>query len=236
MSQRKTRPLGQTVVEWPHELVSSSNADKDLGPPLEQLLVDLGIKGTPDDQLAASKASSAVGGTPFSVSIIEAGATAASKGWTTVIAALGGGTAVWAAATNFWNGQPAPTRGALVIGAAVVVAACALAAALIMYGDVRARGQGAAAQYYARASVASAFLQGATTMAGIAVTTPNGRPLVNGAQSKSGGQDGTVSAELKTAIEHEVKKVLRQTPRTNEGTQKNPESAGASSENKQNSG
>lgn len=232
MSQRKTKPLGESVVEWPHELVSSSNADKDLGPPLAQLLVDLGIKGTPGDQLTASKASSAVSGTPFSVSIIEAGATAASKGWTTLIAALGGATAVWAAATNFWNGQPAPTRGALVIGAAVVVAACALGAALIMYGDVRARGQGAAAQYYARASVASAFLQGATTVAGTAVTAPNGRPSANGAKSKAAGQDGTVSAELKTAIEHEIKKVLQQTSHINQRTQKNPEAAGASSEDK----
>lgn len=168
MSQRTT-PINhpqanESLVEWPHIIISKDEKDNDLGPPLAQLLADIGIKGTRDDEEEAHSASTAVTGLPVSVSIIEAGATAASKAWAAAIALLGGGTAVWAAATDFWNGQDPQTRGALVIAAAIVIAACALGAALIMYGDVRARGQGAAAQYCARASVASAFLRGATSI------------------------------------------------------------------------
>ena len=202
----------QVEVQWPYTSVSGSPGDSDLGPPLEQLLQDLGIKGTPDDVLVAQQPSTAVtGGLPVSVSIIEAGATAASKGWAAVIAALGGGTAVWAAVTDFWNGQQVQTRGLLIIGAAIVVAACALGAAFIMYGDVRARGQGAAAQYYARSAIASEFLRGAAavTRAGAApagapaaaaangahpnAAAPAGAPAAaaaNGAHPNAAGQDG----------------------------------------------
>jgi hypothetical protein len=180
----------QVVVEWPYTSVSGNPSDTDLGPPLEQLLQDLDIKGTPDDVLKAQQPSTAVtGGVPVSVSIIEAGATAASKGWAAAIATLGGGTALWAAVTNFWNGQATQTRGMLVIGAAIVIAACALGSAFIMYGDVRARGQGAAAQYYARSAIASQFLRGAAavTRAG---ATPGGVSAANGAHPSQASQDG----------------------------------------------
>jgi len=112
------------------------------------------------DQKTAGDARTAFTGAPQSIAIIEAGATAASKGWAAAISALGGATAVWAAVSHFWESQPA-VQGTLIVGAAVVIAACALGAALIMYGDVQARGQAAAAQYPARASVAAAFLSGA---------------------------------------------------------------------------
>jgi len=150
MTTRTSKSV-DTVVQWPDTIVSSDKTDIDLGPPLTQLLVDLGIKGTPAGETAAGSPSAAVTGIPVSVSIIEAGATAASKGWAALLAALGGGTVVWGAVTNFWKGETG-IQGNLVIGAAVIIAACALAVALIMYGDVRARGQGAAAQYSARAS------------------------------------------------------------------------------------
>lgn len=161
MTTRTTKSV-DTVVQWPDTIVSSDKTDTDLGPPLIQLLVDLGIKGTAADETTAGLPSTAVKGLPVSVSIIEAGATAASKGWATLIAALGGGTVVWGAVNNFWKSSSG-IHGNLVIGAAVVIAACTLGVALIMYGDVRARGQGAAAQYSARAAIATAFLQGATT-------------------------------------------------------------------------
>lgn len=151
MTTRTTKSV-DTVVQWPDTVVSTDKTDTDLGPPLTQLLVDLGIKGTAADEATAGATSTAVKGLPVSVSIIEAGATAASKGWATAIAALGGGTAVWGAVTNFWKSSSG-IQGNLVIGAAVVIAACALGVALIMYGDVRARGQGAAAQYAARAAM-----------------------------------------------------------------------------------
>lgn len=201
MSQRATDPK-QTVVEWPHDSVSSSAADKDLGLPLKQLLQDLDIMGTPDDVKKADQSSTALKRLPVSISIIEAGATAASKGWAFVVAALGGGTAVWGAATDFWNGQPPETRGTLVIAAAVVIAACALGAALIMYADVRARGQGAAAQYYARASIASAFLCGAAAARGIAASTTEAQVASAAQPNNAGnGDPSAVLSEVKTTQE-----------------------------------
>jgi hypothetical protein len=175
MTTRTTKSV-DTVVQWPDTVVSSEKTDNDLGPPLKQLLVDLGIKGTAADEATAGAPSAAVTGVPVSVSIIEAGATAASKGWATLIAALGGGTVVWGAVNNFWNSSSG-IHGSLVIGAAVVIAACTLGIALIMYGDVRARGQGAAAQYSARAAIATAFLQGATIA--VKAQAPDGNPSPN---------------------------------------------------------
>lgn len=183
---QRTNPQ-ETEVQWPHSSVSADGTD--LGPPLKQLLQDLGIKGTPEDEAKAQQASTAVrGGLPVSVSIIESGATAASKGWAALVAALGGGTAIWAAVTDFWNGQAVQTRGTLVIGAAIVIAACALATAIIMYGDVRARGQGASAQYYARSAIASEFLRGATAVMKTGAT-PAGAPTANGVHPDLAGQD-----------------------------------------------
>lgn len=163
MSQRDV-PLqyqqgkGETVVQWPQAVVSGTTSDGDLGPPLAQLLIDLDVKGSESDRKTASSVPAAFKGVPTGIAIIEAGATAASKGWAAAIAALGGGTAAWAAISDFWD-SAGETRGALVTAAAVVIAACALGAALIMYGDVQARGRGAAAQYAARAAVAVAFLK-----------------------------------------------------------------------------
>lgn len=193
----------KVMVQWPHTSVSDSGSD--LGPPLEQLVQDLGIQGTPEDVAKAQTASTAVqGGLPVSVSIIEAGATAASKGWAAVVAALGGGTAIWAAVTNFWNGQAVQTRGMLVIGAAIVIAACALGVAFIMYGDVRARGQGAAAQYAARSAIATEFLRGAAAIARTGTTTTTAvASTANGAHPNSAGQAGSpdIMAEVKNTQE-----------------------------------
>ena len=212
----RTAKSVDTVVQWPDTIVSSDKTDTDLGPPLTQLLVDLGIKGTAADETLAGAPSTALKGTPVSVSIIESGATAASKGWATLIAALGGGTAVWGAVTNFWKSESG-IQGNLVIGAAVVIAACALGVALIMYGDVRARGQGAAAQYTARAAIATAFLQGATIAVKIPAAVsgpqpdkaapppppPDGsadiRTEVQATQKQIGDIDGTAQQILKAA-------------------------------------
>jgi hypothetical protein len=158
-------------VQWPHTTVSSIASDADVGPPLAQLLIDLDIKGTESDQQQASSFGRAFTGTPTSVAIIEAGATAASKWWAAALAALGGGTAIWAGFSNFWNSQ-SKIQNHLVIGAALIIAASALSIGLIMYGDVRARGQGAAAQYHARATIAAAFLAAAPRPVAAAVNNP----------------------------------------------------------------
>lgn len=215
----RTANSGETVVQWPETIVSSDKADIDLGPPLTQLLVDLGVKGTTTDETSAAAPLTAVKGTPVSVSIIEAGATAASKGWAALIAALGGGTAVWGAVTNFWKSESS-IQGNLVIAAAVVIAACALGVALIMYGDVRARGQGAAAQYAARAAIAKAFLHGAT----IAVKMP---AAVSAPQPDASAPDS--SADIRT----EVQATQRQVSGISDITQQILEATGTLSEDLQ---
>ena len=49
----RTTNTDETVVQWPDTIVSSDKTDTDLGPPLTQLLVDLGIKGTTTDETSA---------------------------------------------------------------------------------------------------------------------------------------------------------------------------------------
>lgn len=120
----------ETVGQWPETVVSNTERDNDLGPPLVLLLRDLGIKGTLNDENSAGNPTTAARGTPVSVSIIEAGATAASEGSAALIAALVGATAVWGAVSGFWKNEGA-IRGDLVVAAAVVIAACALGIALI---------------------------------------------------------------------------------------------------------
>ena len=150
----------EVVVEFPKNVTSADDTDQDFGPPLSQLLIDLDLKGTAQDAQKAGSAGAAFSGTPDGVAILEAGATAAAKGWSTVIAALGGITAIGTALEAFWE-KSSDVHSSVVIGGCVVIAACALAIGLIFYGDLVARGRGAAAQYHARASVADSFIAAA---------------------------------------------------------------------------
>jgi hypothetical protein len=209
MTQRKSA-VGKSVVEWPHTVVSADDSDVDLGPPLAQLLVDLDIRGSDDDRTTAGSASAAFTGTPVSVAIIEAGATAASKGWAVAIGGLGGATAVWSWINGFWSDAGA-ARGAIAVAVAVVVAACALGAALIMYGDVRARGEGAAAQYHARAEVATAFLRGASDLGSgprppVDLAAANGKPTDPGGAARASGDSNSEAtlAGLAKLVAHEL--------------------------------
>ena len=182
-----SRTSTEDHVEWPHSLVSTDVADQDLGAPLKQLLIDLGIKGTDDDQGKAGNASTALTGTPASLWILESGATAAAKGWAAALAALGGGTVLSARLTLFWN-ETAGAHDQIILSAGIFIAACALAIGLIMYADLRARGQGAAAQYHARAAIAVAFL----TTAPAAVRAANPPTAPTTAPSSSGPPEPAV--------------------------------------------
>jgi Short C-terminal domain len=72
--------------------------------------------------------------------------------------ALGGITAVTAVATRFWNGQQGGVRIAVVAATGAVIAGVAIALAIIVSSDVRARASGAVAIYDARARVAVKLL------------------------------------------------------------------------------
>ena len=82
-----------------------------------------------ENALENAKASAACTGAPDSVSIIEAGGTALSKGYAGLIALLGGRTAVATAVSGFWEGETTGVRVTLVGGSAVF-----LAAAVMLFG------------------------------------------------------------------------------------------------------
>src|SRR3954447_25918440 len=130
----------------------------DLLAPTQQLLRGLSVLPTPED-LANNSAKAAFKGAPDSVSIIEAGGTALSKGYAGLIALLGGGTAVTAAVTGFWSGEGTGVRIALVAGGAVFLAATVIAIAVIVAADVRGRAAGSVAQYDVRRQVAVSVLE-----------------------------------------------------------------------------
>jgi hypothetical protein len=130
----------------------------DLLAPAQQLLRGLSVLPTPED-VAKNSAKAAFKGTPDSISIIEAGGTALSKGYAGLIALLGGGTAVAAIVTGFWSGEGTGVRIALVSGAALFLATAAIAIAVIVAADVRGRAAGSVAQYDARRQVAVSLLE-----------------------------------------------------------------------------
>ena len=77
-----------------------------------------------------------------------------------------GGTAVWAAVSKFYKGQPLGPRTAMIWGAAIIVVSAVLGIALIVRADVASRSAATIAQYRARAEVASVFVGLARSNAG----------------------------------------------------------------------
>jgi hypothetical protein len=130
----------------------------DLLSPAQGLLRGLSILPE-ENALRDAKASAAFKGAPDSVSIIEAGGTALSKGYAGLIALLGGGTAVATAVSGFWEGEANGVRVTLVGGSAVFLAAAVIAIAIIVASDVGGRANGSVAQYQARSAVAVSVLE-----------------------------------------------------------------------------
>lgn len=140
------------------QVPSAATGGDDLLPPIQEILRGLSILPTADD-LKENSAKAALRGTPDSVSIIEAGGTALSKGYAVVIAALGGSAAVASGITGFWSGEGTGVRIALTAGTAALLAAAVLAIAIIVAADVGGRAAGAVAQYDARRQVAVSLLE-----------------------------------------------------------------------------
>lgn len=130
----------------------------DLLKPMQDLMRGLSLLPTSDD-LRQNSAQAAIRGTPESVSIIEAGGTALSKGYAVVITALGGSAAVATGVTGFWGGETTGVRIALTAGTAVFLAAAVIAIAVIVAADVGGRASGAVAQYDARRQIAVSVLE-----------------------------------------------------------------------------
>lgn len=101
-------------------------------------------------------------GTPESVAVIEAGATALSKWWA---AGLGAAVvALWASVRKWWPDQDPDLQAAVVWGAAIATAALVLGLAYIVGSDVRGRSAASVATINARADVAEALIREAAAL------------------------------------------------------------------------
>lgn len=126
--------------------------------PAQTMLRGLSVLPASSD-LNGSAMSVALKGTPDSVAIIEAGGTALSKGFASLIALLGGATAVMTAVTGFWENEQTSVRVTLLGGSAFFLAAAAIAIAVIVAADVSGRAAGAVAQYDARRHIGTTMLE-----------------------------------------------------------------------------
>jgi hypothetical protein len=141
-------------VRWPGKAYDA--AGEDLGGPIQQLLIDLHVLENEDDH----KDMGPFTGTPFSIQVITAGATALAKVWPGLIALLGGGgaIAVGLEALGYGSDQPAQAA-AFTLAAAILGSAVAISIAVIVKADVSARAMASAAQYHARSEVTGALLR-----------------------------------------------------------------------------
>ncbi len=131
--------------------------------PARALLEDLNLLETKDDQLRGNSLWS----TPWSLQVITAGATSATK-W---VASIGGAAGLMAsigtAVTALNAGDNVPLQLVAVGALAVILSATILAIALMVRADVGARASVTAAEYQARALLASTYLQASEPIAEI---------------------------------------------------------------------
>ena len=164
------------MTQFPGQPIDPQGTD--LSAPLTTLLNGLCLLGT-QAQLDASDGATAVfTGPAQSVAIIEAGATALSKWWTAGLGATLGGGAIFAAVKGFWADQQDGVHVALIASAAFLFAALAVSIAVIVSGDVRTRGHGAAAMIGARRDIAITWLKLSRSAAACA-PNPGNVALVN---------------------------------------------------------
>jgi hypothetical protein len=140
------------------QVPTAATGGDDLLAPAQAMLRGLSVLPSEAD-VKANGPGAAFRGTPDSLSIIESGGTALSKGYAVVIALLGGGTAVTTAVTGFWQNETTSVRIVLVGGTAVFLASAVIAIAVIVSADVKGRAAGSVAQYDVRRQVAMSFLE-----------------------------------------------------------------------------
>jgi hypothetical protein len=150
------------VAELPGKPVNAES--RDVAEPSVAILRKLNLLPTSNALEDAGKASAAFTGTPDSVAVIEAGATALSKWWA---AGLGASTlVVWGYVGKFWDTY-SDVHGTLLWCAAIISAAAILSLAYVVGSDVRGRAAASVATINARASVARSVTEtiGHTTAA-----------------------------------------------------------------------
>jgi hypothetical protein len=144
-------------VQFPAAAVGGDATDDALNP-LQSLLRGLSLLPEAAD-VTGGNFTWAFSGTPQSVSILEAGGSALSKGWAVVVAGLGGSTAIAAVLSGFWQSQSEPIRTVLLLATAAILVASILAIAHMVVSDIRSRTTGMVAIYDARRAIAHQFLK-----------------------------------------------------------------------------
>jgi len=151
--------LSDTGVRWPGKGYDPEGTD--LSQPMRQLLIDLSLLESP----AAGEKVHWKNGTPHSLQVMTSGATSISK---LVVGAVGGigGLSALATGLNGFFGKVGPNnldtpmvRTAFIVAGALLGAAVAISLAIVVRADVSARARSSAAQFDARARVASALLR-----------------------------------------------------------------------------
>jgi len=134
---------------------------------LDELLQGLALLSSKEDRDVASS----IGwneNTPPSVQSIKAGTMGLTRWWVKAVASFGGVSGLAALVTGFIKNLRSeagdPVAVALIGGGALIIAAAFIAIALFVFGDLRARGQAAAARYTARGEVTAAFLAATAEM------------------------------------------------------------------------
>jgi hypothetical protein len=122
-----------------------NDAGDDFAPPLAALLIGLGLLGTENKESREG------------LNELKEGALGVSK-WLGGLAGGGGIAGLATAIASAFTGAQEPTRVALVAGGSLIAAAAAIAVALVVQGDARARAASTVAQYEARSATSSAFL------------------------------------------------------------------------------
>ncbi|MFG1818323.1 hypothetical protein ACGFIF_31485 [Kribbella sp. NPDC049174] len=144
--------MSNDKVQWPGKAV---NADgDDLSGPVQQFLRDLRLLEKKSDVANLF-------GTPASLQVITAGATSLGKVWPSIVAAIGGGSAIVTGLMGFGVGPDDANvvqRAAFTVSASLLASAVAIAIAIMVRADVNARSTASAAQFEARAAVTTAIL------------------------------------------------------------------------------
>ena len=155
--------MSESSVQWPSKGYDPEGAD--LSKPTQQLLVDLKLLPDPESKEKVGW----IAGTPESLQVMTAGATSISKLVIGAVGSLGGLGALATGLNGFFVGvgpdnlDTPLVRTAFILGGALIAGAVAISLAIVARSDVTARAQATAAQFEARAKVASAVLDSYVT-------------------------------------------------------------------------
>lgn len=146
-----------TDVQIPAKAVADDGTD--VTKPVRAVLEDLSLLGTKEQMKEAGEWVSAFKGPPQSVALIEAGMTAAAKGWSAGIGASV--IAMWGAVFKWWGEQNEGIQATMIGGGFVVMAAAVLALGYLLASDVRGRAAASVATINARTTVATTMIEAA---------------------------------------------------------------------------